>query len=78
MPDTAEHAEEEPVVIVEEVVELVPAGSETGILRELVSAADEATLESVTLGAALFADMEFARPRVRTSVMIACVILHNQ
>jgi hypothetical protein len=69
MPDTAEqlHAEdstEEPVVVVEEIVELVPAGSQTGGLRELVSAADEATLESITLGAALFASIEFAKPRV--------------
>eukprot|EP00953_Heterococcus_sp_UTEX-ZZ885_P026836 14459-Heterococcus_DN1.PRE.6 len=46
------------------VVELVPAGSETGVLRELVSAVDEATLESVALGGALYAGIEFARPRV--------------
>jgi hypothetical protein len=55
---------DEPVVIVEEVVELVPAGSETGVLRELVSAVDEATLESVALGGALYAGKEFAKPRV--------------
>jgi hypothetical protein len=79
MPDTAEqHTEEEPVVIVEEVVELVPAGSERGVLRELVLTADEATLESVTLGAALFAGMEFAKPRVRASSSLSMFDCHNR
>jgi hypothetical protein len=54
----------ESVMIIKDSVELVPAGSESGVLKELVSAVDEATLESVALGGALFAGIESAKPRV--------------
>jgi hypothetical protein len=65
--DRRDARDDERIEIVGETVDLVPAGSESGALRELVPATDDATLESVTLGAALYAGMEFAKPRVSTS-----------
>eukprot|EP00953_Heterococcus_sp_UTEX-ZZ885_P026838 14459-Heterococcus_DN1.PRE.8 len=44
---------------------------EDSVLNELVSAVDKATLESVALGSALFAGIEFAKPRV--SLAMSCL-----
>jgi hypothetical protein len=54
-----------------QIFELYHSDCKDSVLNELISAVDKATLESVALGSALFAGIEFAKPKV--SLAMSCL-----